>query len=106
MIVSAVPIYMLRGVRLESLFLRSSSPARCSVERPAGRKLENGAKNCPSTILITISTLIIITKVAVTGGADATVRVWDARTGGGVRSLVVKGKEVLCVRPWPRDPDR
>ncbi|CAN0457972.1 unnamed protein product, partial [Hapterophycus canaliculatus] len=44
--------------------------------------------------------------VAVTGGADSFVRVWDTRTGETVRSLVVEGKEVLCVRPWPGDPER
>ncbi|CAN0418638.1 unnamed protein product, partial [Ectocarpus sp. 8 AP-2014] len=44
--------------------------------------------------------------VAVTGGADASVRLWDTRTGDSVRSLIVEGKEVLCVRPWPGDPDR
>lgn len=46
------------------------------------------------------------TQVAVTGGADSFVRVWDARTGDNIRSLIVEGKEVLCVRPWPGDPDR
>lgn len=45
-------------------------------------------------------------QVAVTGGADSSVRVWDARTGDKVRSLIVEGKEVLCVRPWPGDPYR
>ncbi|CAN0165344.1 unnamed protein product [Scytosiphon promiscuus] len=44
--------------------------------------------------------------VAVTGGADSFVRVWDTRTAETVRSLVVEGKEVLCVRPWPGDPER
>ncbi|CAM9882168.1 unnamed protein product, partial [Ectocarpus fasciculatus] len=44
--------------------------------------------------------------VAVTGGADASVRLWDTRTGDSVRSLIVEGKEVLCVRPWPGDPER
>lgn len=45
-------------------------------------------------------------QVAVTGGADCTVRLWDARTGNSVRNLIVEGKEVLCVRPWPVDPGR
>lgn len=48
----------------------------------------------------------MVQKVAVTGGADAVVRVWDTRTGGSIRSLIVEEREVLCVRTWPGDPER